>query len=57
MGITDIIAALHGNLEDEMQVNEQAGLGSDHSMTVFFQVRPDWTGTNLYLKTTRLRRL
>lgn len=57
MGITDIIAALHGNLEDEMQVDEQARLGSNHSTTVFFEVRPHWTGTNLYLETTRLRRL
>ena len=57
MGITNIIAAVHGNLEDEMQVNEQAWSGSNHSTTVLFQVRPHWTTTILKLKTTRLRRL
>ena len=57
MGITNIIAALHGELKGQLEVNEQAGLGSDHSTTVFFQVRPHRTGTNLNLKTTGLRRL
>ena len=52
MGITNIIAALHGELEGELQVNEQGWLGSTHSTIVLFQVRPYWTDTNLNLKTT-----
>ena len=52
MGITNIIAALHGELEGQLQVNEQTWLGSNHSTTVFFQVRPHRAGANLDLKTT-----
>lgn len=39
MGITNIIAALHGELEGQLQVNAQGLLGSNRSTTVFFQTR------------------
>ena len=52
MGITNITAALHGGLEDEMPMNEQGGLGSNHSTTIFLQVRPHWIGTNPNIQTT-----
>ncbi|KAK0511661.1 hypothetical protein JMJ35_006234 [Cladonia borealis] len=39
MGITNIVAALHGDLEGEVPMNEQSGSGSNHSTTVFLQTR------------------